>query len=176
MFDVLCKLFCVWCVVFSFQGLGDMVVCDCVYYDLCYCIMMGWFVFGIILLEIEFVGLLFLLCIFVCEVVIKLEEEGLVDVCLCYGVMVKLLFLQDFNYILNVFFVLEVWVFELVVVCGLLVDEVCVLDCLLDEIEVVMLVYDFVCWVDLDDEFYFQIVVLCDNVWLQDVLSVIWGQ
>ena len=165
-----------WRAAPSLQGLGAMAARDRAYHDLRYRIMTGRLAPGTTLLETELAGLLSLSRTPVREAVIKLEEEGLVDVRPRHGVTVKPLSLQDFNHILNVFSALEVRAFELVAARGLSADEARALDRLLDETEAATLAHDLARWADLDDEFHSQIVALCDNARLQDALSATWGQ
>lgn len=165
-----------WRAAPSLQGLADMPARDRAYHDLRYRIMTGRLAPGTTLLETELAGLLSLSRTPVREAVIKLEEEGLVDVRPRHGVTVKPLSMQDFGHILNVFSALEVRAFELVAARGLSPDEARALERMLEEMEAATLAHDLGHWADLDDEFHSQIVALSGNSRLQDALNAFWGQ
>ena len=160
----------------SLQGLTEMPARDRAYHDLRYRILTGRLAPGTTLLETELAGLLSLSRTPVREAVIKLEEEGLVEVRPRHGVTVKALSLQDFANILDVFSALEVRAVELVAARGISGAEAQVLERMLDEMEAATAAGDIPRWSDLDDEFHSQIVTLCGNGRLQDAISAFWGQ
>jgi DNA-binding GntR family transcriptional regulator len=159
----------------SLQGLTDMPARDRAYHDLRYRILTGRLAPGTTLLETELAALLSLSRTPVREAVIKLEEEGLVEVRPRHGVTVKALSLQDFAHILNVFSALEVRAFELAAERGLPLAEATRLERMLDEMEAVT-ERDIARWSDLDDELHASVVALCGNARLQDTISAFWGQ
>ena len=160
----------------SLQGLTEMPARDRAYHDLRYRILTGRLAPGTTLLETELAGLLSLSRTPVREAVIKLEEEGLVEVRPRHGVTVKALSLQDFANILDVFSALEVRAVELVAARGISGAEAQVLERMLDEMEAATAAGDIPRWSDLDDEFHSQIVTLCGSGRLQDAISAFWGQ
>lgn len=149
---------------------------DRAYHDLRYRIMTGRLAPGTTLLETELAGLLSLSRTPVREAVIKLEEEGLVEVRPRHGVTVKALSLQDFGNILDVFSALEVRAFELAAERGLTREQVLGLERMLDDMEAATLSGDVARWSDMDDELHSQIVALSGNSRLQDAISAFWGQ
>ncbi|MTH33480.1 GntR family transcriptional regulator [Paracoccus limosus] len=157
------------------QGLTDMPARDRAYHDLRYRILTGRLAPGTTLLETELAALLSLSRTPVREAVIKLEEEGLVEVRPRHGVTVKALSLQDFAHILNVFSALEVRAFELAAERGLPLAEATRLERMLDEMEAVT-ERDIARWSDLDDELHASVVAMCGNARLQDTISAFWGQ
>jgi DNA-binding GntR family transcriptional regulator len=159
----------------SLQGLTDMPARDRAYHDLRYRILTGRLAPGTTLLETELAALLSLSRTPVREAVIKLEEEGLVEVRPRHGVTVKALSLQDFAHILNVFSALEVRAFELAAERGLPLAEATRLERMLDEMEAVT-ERDIARWSDLDDELHASVVAMCGNARLQDTISAFWGQ
>ncbi|WP_211371243.1 GntR family transcriptional regulator [Paracoccus limosus] len=148
---------------------------DRAYHDLRYRILTGRLAPGTTLLETELAALLSLSRTPVREAVIKLEEEGLVEVRPRHGVTVKALSLQDFAHILNVFSALEVRAFELAAERGLPLAEATRLERMLDEMEAVT-ERDIARWSDLDDELHASVVAMCGNARLQDTISAFWGQ
>lgn len=165
-----------WRPVPSLQGVTDMPARDRAYYDLRYRILTGRLAPGTTLLETELAGLLSLSRTPVREAVIKLEEEGLVEVRPRHGVTVKALSLQDFGHILDAFSALEVRAFELTAAHGLPPAEVPVLERMLAQMEAATAAGDIARWSDLDDEFHSAVVALCGNARLQDAISAFWGQ
>ena len=117
----------------SLQGLTEMPARDRAYHDLRYRILTGRLAPGTTLLETELAALLSLSRTPVREAVIKLEEEGLVEVRPRHGVTVKALSLQDFGHILNVFSALEVRAVELAAARGLTEPEAQALIRMLDQ-------------------------------------------
>lgn len=160
----------------SLQGLTEMPARDRAYHDLRYRILTGRLAPGTTLLETELAALLSLSRTPVREAVIKLEEEGLVEVRPRHGVTVKALSLQDFGHILNVFSALEVRAVELAAARGLTEPEAQALTRMLDQMEAATAVGDITRWSDIDDEFHAAIVALCGNQRLQDAISAFWGQ
>ena len=160
----------------SLQGLTEMPARDRAYHDLRYRILTGRLAPGTTLLETELAALLSLSRTPVREAVIKLEEEGLVEVRPRHGVTVKALSLQDFGHILNVFSALEVRAVELAAARGLTEPEAQALTRMLDQMEAATAAGDITRWSDIDDEFHAAIVALCGNQRLQDAISAVWGQ
>lgn len=160
----------------SLQGLTEMPARDRAYHDLRYRILTGRLAPGTTLLETELAALLSLSRTPVREAVIKLEEEGLVEVRPRHGVTVKALSLQDFGHILNVFSALEVRAVELAAARGLTEPEAQALTRMLDQMEAATAAGDITRWSDIDDEFHAAIVALCGNQRLQDAISAFWGQ
>lgn len=160
----------------SLQGVTDMPARDRAYHDLRYRILTGRLAPGTTLLETELAGLLSLSRTPVREAVIKLAEEGLVEVRPRHGVTVKALSLADFSNILDVFSALEVRAVELVAQRGLNAPECQRLERCLTEMETATRQADIARWSELDDEFHAQIVALCGNARLQDTISAFWGQ
>lgn len=160
----------------SLHGLTEMPARDRAYHDLRYRILTGRLAPGTTLLETELAALLSLSRTPVREAVIKLEEEGLVEVRPRHGVTVKALSLQDFGHILNVFSALEVRAVELAATRGLTEPEALALARMLDQMEAATAAGDITRWSDVDDEFHAAIVALCGNQRLQDAISAFWGQ
>ena len=160
----------------SLQGLTEMPARDRAYHDLRYRILTGRLAPGTTLLETELAALLSLSRTPVREAVIKLEEEGLVEVRPRHGVTVKALSLQDFGHLLNVFSALEVRAVELAAARGLTEPEAQALTRMLDQMEAATAAGDITRWSDIDDEFHAAIVALCGNQRLQDAISAFWGQ
>lgn len=153
-----------------------MAARDRAYHDLRYRILTGRLAPGTTLLETELAGLLSLSRTPVREAVIKLEEEGLVEVRPRHGVTVKALSLTDFGNILDVFSALEVRAIELAAARGLGAAEAQALTRMLQDMEAATAAGDIARWSDLDDEFHSQIVAHCGNARLQDAISAFWGQ
>ncbi|MFT4011933.1 MAG: GntR family transcriptional regulator [Paracoccus sp. (in: a-proteobacteria)] len=160
----------------SLHGLAEMPARDRAYHDLRYRILTGRLAPGTTLLETELAGLLSLSRTPVREAVIKLEEEGLVEVRPRHGVTVKPLSLQDFGNILDVFSALEVRAVELAAARGIPQAEIPALIRMPDEMEAATAAGDIARWSDLDDEFHSRIVLHCGNSRLQDAISAFWGQ
>ncbi|MFH5775094.1 GntR family transcriptional regulator [Paracoccus sp. NGMCC 1.201697] len=160
----------------SLQGLTEMAARERAYHDLRYRILTGRLAPGTTLLETELAALLSLSRTPVREAVIKLAEEGLVEVRPRHGVTVKALSLQDFGNILDVFSALEVRAFELTAERGLRIEDVRRLGRMLDEMENATAVGDITRWSELDDEFHSEVVALCCNQRLQTAINAFWGQ
>lgn len=166
----------IWRPVPSLQGVTEMPARDRAYHDLRYRILTGRLAPGTTLLETELAALLSLSRTPVREAVIKLEEEGLVEVRPRHGVTIKALSLQDFGHILDAFSALEVRAFELTAARGLPPTEVPILERMLAQMEAATATGDIARWSDLDDEFHSAVVALCGNARLQDAISAFWGQ
>ncbi|MDS9466738.1 GntR family transcriptional regulator [Paracoccus sp. MBLB3053] len=160
----------------SLHGVTEMAARERAYHDLRYRILTGRLAPGTTLLETELAGLLSLSRTPVREAVIKLEEEGLVEVRPRHGVTVKALSLQDFANILDVFSALEVRAFELTAERGLTNEQAGLLGRMLDDMEIATASGDIARWSDLDDEFHSEVVGLCGNQRLQSALNAFWGQ
>ncbi|MFG6079748.1 GntR family transcriptional regulator [Paracoccus litorisediminis] len=160
----------------SLHGLTEMAARERAYHDLRYRILTGRLAPGTTLLETELAGLLSLSRTPVREAVIKLEEEGLVEVRPRHGVTVKALSLQDFANILDVFSALEVRAFELTAERGLTPEQTRLLERMVEDMEVATASGDIARWSDLDDEFHSEVVALCGNQRLQTALNAFWGQ
>ncbi|HWL55263.1 MAG TPA: GntR family transcriptional regulator [Paracoccus sp. (in: a-proteobacteria)] len=160
----------------SLHGLTEMAARERAYHDLRYRILTGRLAPGTTLLETELAALLSLSRTPVREAVIKLADEGLVDVRPRHGVTVRALSLQDFADILDVFSALEVRAFELAAARGLSAEEARRLERMLDEMENATSAGDIARWSDLDDEFHSEIVALCSNQRLQTAVNAFWGQ
>lgn len=160
----------------SLQGVTEMAARERAYHDLRYRILTGRLAPGTTLLETELAGLLSLSRTPVREAVIKLEEEGLVEVRPRHGVTVKALSLRDFANILDVFSALEVRAFELTAERGLSAEQARLLERMIGDMETATEAGDIARWSDLDDEFHAEVVALCGNQRLQTALNAFWGQ
>ncbi|WP_209021218.1 GntR family transcriptional regulator [Paracoccus ravus] len=160
----------------SLQGLTEMAARERAYHDLRYRILTGRLAPGTTLLETELAALLALSRTPVREAVIKLEEEGLVEVRPRHGVTVKALSLQDFANILDVFSALEIRAFELSAERGLSPEQARLLDRMVEDMETATANGDIARWSDLDDEFHSEVVALCGNQRLQTALNAFWAQ
>ena len=160
----------------SLQGLTEMAARDRAYHDLRYRILMGRLAPGTTLLETELAGLLNLSRTPVREAVIKLAEEGLVEVRPRHGVTVKPLTVKDVADILDIFSALEVRAVELVARISLPATELRQLERLASDMERETDRGDIAAWSELDDEFHAHIVALCGNDRLQEALGACWGQ
>ncbi|WP_211596278.1 GntR family transcriptional regulator [Paracoccus aestuariivivens] len=160
----------------SLHGLTEMAARERAYHDLRYRILTGRLAPGTTLLETELAGLLSLSRTPVREAVIKLEEEGLVEVRPRHGVTIKALSLQDFANILDTYSALEVRAYELVAARGLTPEQTRLLERMVEDMETATATGDIARWSDLDDEFHAEIVSLCGNQRLQTALNAFWGQ
>ncbi|MTH78203.1 FCD domain-containing protein [Paracoccus aestuariivivens] len=158
------------------HGLTEMAARERAYHDLRYRILTGRLAPGTTLLETELAGLLSLSRTPVREAVIKLEEEGLVEVRPRHGVTIKALSLQDFANILDTYSALEVRAYELVAARGLTPEQTRLLERMVEDMETATATGDIARWSDLDDEFHAEIVSLCGNQRLQTALNAFWGQ
>lgn len=165
-----------WRPVPSLDGITQLPARDRAYHDLRYRILTGRLAPGTTLLESELASLLSLSRTPVREAVIKLEEEGLVEVRPRHGVTVKALTIQDVADILHIFSALEVRAVEVVAQRGISDVEHAALEGLLDRMEAATRAGDIAGWSDLDDEFHSQIVALCGNLRLQEAIGAYWGQ
>lgn len=160
----------------TLPGLADMPARDRAYHDLRYRILTGRLAAGTTLLETELAGLLSLSRTPVREAVIKLAEEGLVEVRPRHGVTVKALTLKDIADILDIFSALEVRAAELVARRGLSAEDAAELGRQLDDMEALTAAGEIARWTDIDNEFHSYIVALCGNKRLQDALAGYWNQ
>ena len=110
------------------------------------------------------------------EALIRLEEEGLVDVRPRHGVTVKAQSIDDIAEIYEVFSALEVKAAQLAARRGLSDDEAAGLDAVMTQMERATRRDDIEQWSHLDDEFHSTIVSLCGNERLQATLRQYWDQ
>lgn len=146
------------------------------YHDLKYRILEGRLPPGTSLLETEVANLLSMSRTPVREALIKLEEEGLVDVRPRHGITVRALSPEELEEICEVFSTLEVKAAQLLARRGLSDEEYARLDNLLNQMERATQKPDIDRWSQLDNAFHSEIVALCGNARLQSMLRQLWDQ
>ncbi len=146
------------------------------YFDLRHRILTGRLAPGTTLLEAEIAGLLGLSRTPVREALIRLEEEGLVEIRPRRGVTVKSLGLRDIADILDIFSALEVRAVELAAAQDLPATLLEELDATLSEMEGATAAGDIPRWSDLDDRFHSLIVAACGNPRLQEAIGTYWAR
>lgn len=110
------------------------------------------------------------------EALIRLEEEGLVEVRPRHGVTVKALSIEDVEQIYQVFSTLEVKAAQLTARRGISAADHRRLDDILTQMERATERGDIEGWSHLDDLFHSELVALCGNPRLQGMLRQLWDQ
>ena len=146
------------------------------YHELKYRILEGRLPPGSSLLETEVADLLSLSRTPIREALIRLQEEGLVEVWPRHGITVRAQSLDDLAEIYEVFSALEVKAVRLLARRGLSGSQVAALRSLMDEMEGVTRDNDIERWSRLDDVFHAELVGLCGNSRLQATLRQYWEQ
>ncbi|WP_312531701.1 GntR family transcriptional regulator [Paracoccus sp. (in: a-proteobacteria)] len=146
------------------------------YADLRYRILTGRLAPGTTLLEAEIAALLGLSRTPVREALIRLEEEGLIDIRPRRGVTIRPLGLQDIADILDIFSALEVRAVELAAAQGLSLELLDELAQILTEMEGATASGDIPRWSELDDRFHSLIVAACANPHLQEAIGTYWAR
>ncbi|MEE2953339.1 MAG: GntR family transcriptional regulator [Pseudomonadota bacterium] len=160
----------------SREGIERLPARDRAYHELKFRILEGRLAPGTTLLETEVADLLALSRTPVREALIRLEEEGLVEVKPRHGVTVKAQSLEDIREILDVFSALEVKAAGLLATRGLAAADAAKLSDMLDAMEDHTRSGEIEPWSELDDVFHSEIVALCGNRRLQLTLQQYWGQ
>ena len=158
------------------QGVAKMAARERAYHELKYRILEGRLPPGTTLLETEVANLLSLSRTPIREALIRLEEEGLVEVKPRHGVTVRAQSLDDLAEIYEVFSALEVQAARLAAVRGLEPNESERLKSLMDQMEKATRSDDIERWSQFDDAFHSDIVSLCGNSRLQATLRQYWEQ
>ncbi|MEX6505776.1 GntR family transcriptional regulator [Jiella sp. M17.18] len=146
------------------------------YHELKFRILEGRLPPGTKLLEAEVANLLNLSRTPVREALIRLEEEGLVDVRPRHGITVKAQSLDDLAEIYEVFSTLEVKAASLLAKRGLTPEESERFSALIGQMERATKRDDITHWSHLDDVFHAELVALCGNSRLQSTLRQYWDQ
>nr|WP_255616954.1 GntR family transcriptional regulator [Aurantimonas sp. VKM B-3413] len=149
---------------------------DRAYHELKFRILEGRLPPGTTLLEAEVASLLGLSRTPVREALIRLEEEGLVNVRPRHGITVKAQSLDDLSEIYEVFSTLEVKAAALLARRGLNSEESERLASLMSQMERATKRDDIAGWSQLDDAFHAELVALCGNARLQATLRQYWDQ
>ncbi len=160
----------------SLRGVGALPARERAYHELKYRILEGRLPPGTTLLETEVASLLSLSRTPVREALIRLEEEGLVEVRPRHGITVKAQSIEDITEIYEVFSTLEVKAAQLAARRGLSDEDAAKLDQLMGQMERATKRDDIDHWSHLDDRFHSEIVRLCGNVRLQATLRQYWDQ
>lgn len=160
----------------TLQTVAGMPARDRAYHDLKFRILEGRLPPGTSLLETEVASLLSLSRTPVREALIRLEEEGLVEVRPRHGITVKALSIEELEQIYQVFSTLEVKAAQLTARRGLSEAEYAKLDGILVQMEKATGKKDIAHWSHLDDAFHSEIVALCGNPRLQGMLRQLWDQ
>ncbi len=160
----------------TLRGVGALPARERAYAELKYRILEGRLPPGTTLLETEVASLLSLSRTPVREALIRLEEEGLVEVRPRHGITVKAQSIDDITEIYEVFSTLEVKAAELAARRGLSDEDTAKLDHLMSQMERATKRDDIDHWSHLDDQFHSEIVRLCGNVRLQSTLRQYWDQ
>ncbi|MBY8918569.1 GntR family transcriptional regulator (plasmid) [Nitratireductor sp. L1-7-SE] len=158
----------------SLQGIAKMPARDRAYHELKFRILEGRLPPGTTLLETEVASLLSLSRTPVREALIRLEEEGLVDVRPRHGITVKALSVGEIEQIYQVFSTLEVKAAQLTARRGITAADHERLDGILTQMERASKRGDIEAWSELDDEFHSELVGLCGNPRLQAMLRQLW--
>ncbi|MBN7758241.1 GntR family transcriptional regulator [Nitratireductor aquimarinus] len=158
----------------SLQGIGKMPARDRAYHELKFRILEGRLPPGTTLLETEVASLLSLSRTPVREALIRLEEEGLVDVRPRHGITVKALTVDEIEQIYQVFSALEVKAAQLTARRGISAEDHKRLDGILTQMERASQRGDIESWSELDDEFHSELVGLCGNPRLLSMLRQLW--
>lgn len=160
----------------SLQGTARLPARDRAYHELKYRILEGRLPPGTTLLETEVASLLSLSRTPVREALIRLDEEGLVEVRPRHGITVKALSIADVEQIYQVFSTLEVKAAQLTARRGLSEADYAKLDGILGQMERATKRDDIEHWSHLDDVFHSELVALCGNPRLQGMLRQLWDQ
>jgi len=160
----------------SLHGVAAMPARERAYHELKFRILEGRLPPGTTLLEAEVANLLGLSRTPVREALIRLEEEGLVDVRPRHGVTVKAQSLDDLAEIYEVFSTLEVKAAALLARRGLGQAGLERLNSLMSQMERATRRDDIAHWSQLDDSFHAELVALCGNARLQATLRQYWDQ
>ncbi|MCF1503716.1 GntR family transcriptional regulator [Afifella sp. H1R] len=160
----------------SLEGVADMPARERAYHELKFRIMEGRLPPGTTLLEAEVANLLGLSRTPVREALIKLEEEGLVDVRPRHGISVRAQSIDDLSDIYDVFSTLEVKAVELAARRGIETNDGRRLSGILDQLERATQREDPVRWSHLDDQFHSELVSLSGNNRLCATLRQYWDQ
>jgi DNA-binding GntR family transcriptional regulator len=158
----------------SLQGISKLPARDRAYHELRYRILEGRLPPGTTLLETEVANLLSLSRTPVREALIRLEEEGLVEVRPRHGITVKALSIEEIQQIYEVFSALEVKAAQLTARRGISDADHDRLDGILSQMERATLRGDIEQWSELDDIFHSELVALCGNPRLQGMLRQLW--
>ncbi len=158
----------------SLQGIAKMPARERAYHELKFRILEGRLPPGTTLLETEVASLLSLSRTPVREALIRLEEEGLVDVRPRHGITVKALSVDEIEHIYQVFSALEVKAAQLTARRGISGADRERLDGILTQMERASMRGDIEGWSELDDEFHSELVGLCGNPRLQSMLRQLW--
>lgn len=158
----------------SLQGIAKMPARDRAYHELKFRILEGRLPPGTTLLETEVASLLSLSRTPVREALIRLEEDGLVDVRPRHGITVKALSVDEIEQIYQVFSTLEVKAAQLTARRGITAADHERLDDILTQMERASKRGDIEAWSELDDEFHSELVGLCGNPRLQAMLRQLW--
>ncbi|WP_455678354.1 GntR family transcriptional regulator [Stappia indica] len=160
----------------SLQGIARMPARERAYHDLKYRILEGRLPPGTTLLETEVASLLSLSRTPVREALIRLEEEGLVDVRPRHGMTVRALSIEEIEQIYQVFSTLEVKAAQLTARRGISETDYQRLDGILSQMERATKRGDIAQWSELDDLFHSELAALCGNPRLQGMLRQLWDQ
>ena len=160
----------------TLRGVGALPARERAYAELKYRILEGRLPPGTTLLETEVASLLSLSRTPVREALIRLEEEGLVEVRPRHGITVKAQSIEDIAEIYEVFSTLEVKAAQLAARRGLSPNDAGMLEQLMSQMERATKRDDIDHWSHLDDQFHSEIVRLCGNVRLQATLRQYWDQ
>ncbi|RFC63400.1 GntR family transcriptional regulator [Fulvimarina endophytica] len=160
----------------SLRGVDAMPARERAYHELKFRILEGRLPPGTSLLEAEVASLLSMSRTPVREALIKLEEEGLVEVRPRHGITVRAQTIEEIAEIYEVFSTLEVKAAQLAARRGLTAEDAARLDQLMTRMELATGRDDIDHWSHLDDQFHSEIVALCGNARLQATLRQYWDQ
>ena len=158
----------------TLQGIAKMPARERSYHELRFRILEGRLPPGTTLLETEVASLLSLSRTPVREALIRLEEEGLVEVRPRHGITVKALSLEEIEQIYQVFSTLEVKAAQLTARRGISDEDHERLDAILTQMERATKRVDIAQWSELDDLFHSELVALCGNPRLTGMLRQLW--
>lgn len=160
----------------SLRGVSGMPARERAYRELKFRILEGSLPPGTSLLEAEAATMLSLSRTPIREALIRLQEEGLVEVRPRHGVTVRSQSVDDLAEIYEVFSVLEVQAARLLARRGLSASQARQLDGLLTRMERATAEGDVRHWSHLDDIFHADVVGFCGNSRLQATLRIYWDQ